>query len=649
MNEQGIHNLLRALGVDDAITKGEWVVSRCPLHNDSNPSFSVRVEGKGSSFFHCFGCDEGGSLTRLIHSFWISNKAYPRRAARIVAGNESMMDTDELAGVKCRFEKVRVKPEPIPDKVVKHYPLILNHCRSFEGKRCREFLNGRGISDESIDTLRVRFAADHQAVVFAHTNKYGRVFALRARSRKAKRIYSISKEVAERDTGLTLKEFPSKRDAGYWFGIHLIDWAKPVALVEGECFPSDTELLTTKGWVSFADYNGEDVLQVDSSLEGSFVRPLAIIRKEINGKLVRNTVKGFVSVTTPDHQMVALDQKGRIRKHSAEHRLSSSDRVPRAVTLNGPGIPLSNLQLRFCVAISADFAIRDCKNTGNRSPRELRYAVAGFLKERKIIRIRRILNELRLPYSDNKIKNGYQSICLSIPSWVPGRLFPHSWISQATLDQRMLILQELVHWDGNHVTNRTQTEYSCKYIENAVFVQSLAHTVGICSTIMKRSNKWGEWYKVSLLWNKSTSSWQAMKTVEIDYKGLVHCVQVPTGMILVRQEGKIHVSGNCDLLRLHTLGKPNVIASGGVGVTKAQINELEAFAYVLGYDADESGQKANERIDQMIGPSAIIVYRANWALAQVCKDGKRRPCKDAGDLPDKEALNTIFRNLTKVR
>jgi DNA primase len=336
MKEESAHLLLRALGVEDAVSNGNKVTSLCPLHNDSIPSFSIWLNEDSTSFFNCFGCDRSGSMIRLIHSYWMIHGEYPRTAAKILIADSNLVKEELFAhdwGAKfARFKAAAEENKPLPDNVVKHYPLILNRCKSFEGRRCREFLNGRGISDESIGALRVRFAADHQAVVFAHTNKYGHVFALRARSRKAKRIYSISKEVAERDTGLTLKEFPSKRDAGYWFGIHLIDWAKPVVLVEGEL----------------------------------------------------------------------------------------------------------------------------------------------------------------------------------------------------------------------------------------------------------------------------------------------------------------------DNLRLHTLGKTNVIASGGVGVTKAQINELEAFAYVLGYDSDESGQKANARIDQMIGPSAIIVYRANWSLAQVCKDGKRRPCKDAGDLPDKEALDKVF-------
>ena len=111
----------------------------------------------------------------------------------------------------------------------------------------------------------------------------------------------------------------------------------------------------------------------------------------------------------------------------------------------------------------------------------------------------------------------------------------------------------------------------------------------------------------------------------------------------------ILVEGEMDLARLHSLGKTNVIASGGVGVTRAQINGLEAWTYILGYDADESGQKANDRIDQMLGKSALMVYRVNWSLAQVCNNGQTRPCKDAGDLPDKSALNKVFRNIQKVR
>lgn len=40
----------------------------------------------------------------------------------------------------------------------------------------------------------------------------------------------------------------------------------------------------------------------------------------------------------------------------------------------------------------------------------------------------------------------------------------------------------------------------------------------------------------------------------------VYCVTVPSGMILVRQEGHITVTGNCDALSLYEAGARNVVS-----------------------------------------------------------------------------------------
>ena len=35
------------------------LISRCPFHDDDNPSFSVNLK---NGMYHCFGCNEQGNL-----------------------------------------------------------------------------------------------------------------------------------------------------------------------------------------------------------------------------------------------------------------------------------------------------------------------------------------------------------------------------------------------------------------------------------------------------------------------------------------------------------------------------------------------------------------------------------------------------------
>jgi 5S rRNA maturation endonuclease (ribonuclease M5) len=56
------------------------------------------------------------------------------------------------------------------------------------------------------------------------------------RLRVKKKMWTVSEKIAAEDCG---KEYPKGRFAkrtqvGYWFGLHLMDWDKPVVLVEGE-------------------------------------------------------------------------------------------------------------------------------------------------------------------------------------------------------------------------------------------------------------------------------------------------------------------------------------------------------------------------------------------------------------------------------
>jgi len=52
----------------------------CPFHEDTNPSFSVNAE---DSYFHCFGCGEGGDVIRFLQL--IDNITFPEAVERLAA------------------------------------------------------------------------------------------------------------------------------------------------------------------------------------------------------------------------------------------------------------------------------------------------------------------------------------------------------------------------------------------------------------------------------------------------------------------------------------------------------------------------------------------------------------------------------------
>lgn len=209
----------------------------------------------------------------------------------------------------------------------------------------------------------------------------------------------------------------------------------------------------------------------------------------------------------------------------------------------------------------------------------------------------------------------------------------------ATEAQRRFILDEMQYWDGNRVRGRCQLEYSSKEYENALVIQTLAHTCGMMSTIMPRNKQWfaggetrhGIVYKVSVLLKKDHVSSQQMRYLPSHYRGYVYCVTVPSGMILVRQEGHITVTGNCDALSLYEAGARNVVSVPSGCTNLEWIDHcwdwLEKFqAIVLFGDNDEPGRKMVRE----------VVRRLDEARCSVVEEYPDRPdgtpCKDANEI-----------------
>jgi hypothetical protein len=443
------------------------------------------------------------------------------------------------------------------------------------------------------------------------------------------------------------------------FGWHaLTGKERAIVLCEGECFPGDAQVMTRRGWVALSAYRGGEVAQyVDGRMQ--WVHPLARIEKQFSGELVRYETRGYVSVTTPDHNLISMDARGREYKHTAEAGPNSGAHlIPRAGVLDGAGIALSDAQIRLCIAISADAAIDVRKQSygGGQSrvtAAESRYARFGFKKARKVARLRQILSDCGISASDNAISGGCQSICLPIPAWVPGRLLPWEWIADATAQQREMIIAELVHWDGNSVPGRNQSEYASKHIENAEWVQALAHSAGRVSSIIRRNNEHGNWFKVSILHGKKTTSWQSLrgKARRVPHDGPVFCVQVPSGALVVRQEEKITITGNCDALAFAEYGIPalSVPFGGGKGAKQgqwieAEFDRLAIFdTLFLAMDDDGPGAEATAEIVKRMGRERCRIVKlphkdANECLMQGVSKDEIRDALKASRTMDPEQL-----------
>jgi DNA primase len=129
--------------------RGRKWVGLCPFHTEKTPSFTVDEE---KQLYHCFGCGVGGDIFSLVME------------------RESLTFPEALKSLAERYRvplpaQQRVRPEvlKLEEKLFKINELALgffkkNLFNTQEGNKALEYLQARGLSDETIQTLKVGYA-----------------------------------------------------------------------------------------------------------------------------------------------------------------------------------------------------------------------------------------------------------------------------------------------------------------------------------------------------------------------------------------------------------------------------------------------------------------------------------------------------------
>ena len=565
----------------------------CPFHDDKNASFIWNPKANAA---HCFGCNRNYDIIDL----------YLDQGMTFL---EAVQKLFKNVGMEYSFDERGKQNKP-----TYKYP---KREIGYDRTKVETYLGKRKISPKTLDYADVQ--ADENGNIVFHYYDANDVL-LNTKYRPSRKI-----EPGENKCWFQ----PGSSTTPILYNMNRIDPSKPLVITEGECFKGDTEVLTPKGWTRLDQYNNEKVVQINQDLTGEFVLPISYIKKDYDGDMYYlSKGRNYSLEVTAGHNIVYVDKKGNIIKKAAKDMPKSigSGFLPTTTTIDGNGINLSKEQIALYIAISADCTIDIRKTT-----RHSRFAVK---KERKYLRLKGLLNALNISYFDNSnASNGYYYIGFKTPEWIKSKMFPVEWLEQATLEQRRFILDEMVYWDGNRVPNRSQVEYSSKIYEQAVWMQTMAHTCGYMSTIMKRSNKYGEWYKVSILFNKNSVSFQHGFDSIQNYKGKVYCVTVPTGMILIRHQGHISICGNCDTLSIIEAGYTNAVSVPTGAQATTWITEcwdwLEQFQKIIIWsDNDSAGIKMRNECVRRLG---------SWRTFFVeIKDedlrSDKKICKDANEV-----------------
>lgn len=494
----------------------------CPYHAEDTPSF---VYDKKRYCWHCFGCNKTVDLLDVL----VGQGRTFLEACQFLFEKANMNYSFGEKNVQTRHEYKYPHEEPVNAR-----------------ENVNAYMKKRGITKNTLDYLDVREDAQGNCV-FNYYDPNDVLTLVKYRPSHTVNKKEQAKTWCQKDADTT----------PLLFNMNRVNPQKPLLITEGECLLGECEVLTRHGWIQLKEYSGEEIMQIDANLHGSYVTPYAYIKKEYNGPLYTHKTGGnFSLTTTPGHNWVFYNYLGQLTKRHAEDMPTSIGgvgRLPTTIIYDGQGLNLNNDEIALWLAVSADGSCTERK--------EFNHIRISLKKERKILRLRTILNNLSIKYTET-VPSGrpeYTYFGFRVPKYMT-KEFPFSFVSETSLEQKRYILQEMVEWDGNNVSNRNQVEYSSKIYNNAVIIQSIAHTCGYMSTIMKRKNKFGEWYKASILLSKNSVSLQHGLKIDDNYSGFVYCVTVPTGMILVREEQHIAITGNCDAMSAIESGYLNTVS-----------------------------------------------------------------------------------------
>lgn len=568
----------------------------CPFHEDKTPSMVLNSELNN---LHCFSCNKSVDILDIL----------------------TEEEGSFSKAIKKLFEEVKIDYNfnylGIQNEISYKYPK--RECNK-DRSLVEQYLKKRKISKETLDFADVQ--QDEKGNMVFHYYDDNDVLTTVA--------YRPARKLKDNDSKLWFQKEVDNKPILY--NMNRCDPSKPLVITEGQCFKGETEILTPEGWIKLKDYSNQKVLQINENMEGSFITPLAYVKHEYEGKMYSVRKRGnYTFDATEEHNMVYIDKKNNVIKRKAKDMPKSiNGKIPTTVKVKGTGIPLSNDQIALYLAVSADCTI-DRRDNGSR------YSRFVVKKERKYLRLKNILNNLNIEYFDNpNAKHGYKYLGFKTPIFIKSKMFPDEWIEQATLEQRKFIIEEMVEWDGNHVPNRKQYEFSTKFYSQALWMQTIAHTCGFMSTIIRKhpiiNGKKFTIYKVSILLNKTGVSFQKGFDEIYDYKGMVYCVTVPTGMILVRQEEHISVCGNCDTLSIIEAGYHNVVSVPNGSQNMRWIEEcwnwLEQFDKIIIFgDNDEPGIKMRNEVIRRLGS-----WRCSFVEITDIRPNTNVLCKDANEI-----------------
>lgn len=311
------------------------------------------------------------------------------------------------------------------------------------------------------------------------------------------------------------------------------------------CFDAETEVLTRSGWVKLpALESGVEVAQWHPDGRVDFVLP-ELVQAVSDAPLLTFKNQHIELAMTRDHRALLRHRKtGALRVFRADEYPDDWQQI-HSGNYAGPGLPLTDDELRLLVAIQAD-AVTEPFTRG--------WLTVRLTRTRKVERMNALLTRLGLPFTKAEEHNlpdrAYRAtfkvkhpLIEKLHGYLGDEKRFGPWLLNLSRPQLDVFIEELWYWDGSFTR---KNNYSSSTPGNAAWVQTILHLSGVRGHMREVRSTSGR-----TNWQVDMTPRDYSLTTNIERGTLgkagtpVYCVTVPSSYVMVRRNGRIAVTGNC--------------------------------------------------------------------------------------------------------
>lgn len=310
------------------------------------------------------------------------------------------------------------------------------------------------------------------------------------------------------------------------------------------CLDKDTEILTPNGWLKINEYKNQKILVYNPDTDqATFELPKAYIKLPCTKFFHYINSKGMNQMVSEEHTMLVYrGYKSRgfkpmtLYPYELNQKSFTSSYYTTKTTFqtNTQGVNLTDIELRLRVMIQADGCIKKGQ-----------YICMHFVKERKIERCIKLLQDANIEYKLIKYKNGTTNITFYADHLRHKSLTD---LYTANAKQLKIIAEESLLWDGH----KGYRSYYCTTEQReADFIQYAFNASGTRASIYERNEtrKGREHHSKTYQVIPTRNEYVGYCPPKIvDSKdGYKYCFTTTTGFFIARRNKHIFTTGNCSM------------------------------------------------------------------------------------------------------